>query len=537
MTQNIILLSKWIVKKLPFRQGEFFLFINKIKATSGAAMGQKSIIIIGAGVAGLCTGIYGQMNGYKTSIFEKHTIPGGLATAFRREGYLVDVCIHWLAGSGPGFFMHRYWNEVGLLEGREFLQHDRYGVYRSKDGCTVNLYCDPDRLEHHLLELSPQDAKAIHELAEGVRLGIRFSPPAYEQYESSWLDWIRFIIGMLPVLPGIQKWSKLTVGELARRFQSPLLRNALLTLFEQDFSVFTMVLSQLGFMYRNQAAYPMGGSLPMALALEKRYKELGGQVQYRTRVEKILVENGHAAGVRLEDGREIQAEVVISAGDGHTTIFKLLEGKFTDRKIRNMYENWKAFQPMMYVSAGIKRSFPGIPYAVEGNAFELAKPVEMAGKMVKVLGVRIHNEDPSFAPAGKTVLTSAIYTNRAFWKSLQNERKSYEAAKRDVASAYVEALEQIWPGISADVEMVNVATPMTFERITGNLRGSIVGWKLTPEQSMVAIPKNLPGLENFWMVGHWVYPGGGLPAGVTTAREVIWQQCRKDKKTFVSSAI
>ena len=84
-------------------------------------MTPKSIVIIGAGVAGLCAGIYGQMNSYQTRIVEKHKIPGGLVTAYRRKGYLIDLCIHCLAGSGPGFFMHRYWNEVGLLEGREFL--------------------------------------------------------------------------------------------------------------------------------------------------------------------------------------------------------------------------------------------------------------------------------------------------------------------------------------------------------------------------------------------------------------------------------
>ncbi|NUM46567.1 MAG: NAD(P)/FAD-dependent oxidoreductase [Anaerolineales bacterium] len=103
-------------------------------------MTPKSILIIGAGVAGLCAGIYGQLNGYQTKIIEKHKIPGGLVTAYRRKGYLIDLCIHWLAGSGPGFFMHRYWNEVGLLEGREFIQHDRCGTYHAKDDPSVDFY-------------------------------------------------------------------------------------------------------------------------------------------------------------------------------------------------------------------------------------------------------------------------------------------------------------------------------------------------------------------------------------------------------------
>ena len=49
-------------------------------------MAEKSIIIIGAGIAGLSAGCYGQMNGYRTHIFEMHSLPGGLCTAWKRRG-------------------------------------------------------------------------------------------------------------------------------------------------------------------------------------------------------------------------------------------------------------------------------------------------------------------------------------------------------------------------------------------------------------------------------------------------------------------
>ncbi len=65
-------------------------------------MTQKSIIIIGAGIAGLSAGCYGQMNGYQTPIFELHDLPGGLCTAWKRKGYTFDGCIHYLIGSGGG---------------------------------------------------------------------------------------------------------------------------------------------------------------------------------------------------------------------------------------------------------------------------------------------------------------------------------------------------------------------------------------------------------------------------------------------------
>lgn len=498
-------------------------------------MTDKSILIIGAGFAGLCTGIYAQMNGYQTRILEQHKIPGGLVTAWRRNGYLIDLCIHWLAGSGPGIHLHRYWKEVRLLEGRKFTHYDRYGAYHAKDGRVVVFYCDPNRLEKHLLELSPQDAPVIHELAEGVRLGIRFKSPEMEQYESGRLAWMKYVFSQLPNLREVLRWTKLTVGELAQRFHSPLLREALLTLWEPEFSVFFMICAQLGYLYKRQAGYPLGGSLPLALTLEKRYKQLGGQVQYRTRVEKILVENGHAVGVRCEDGSEHRADVVVSAADGYTTIFKLLEGKFVDQQIQERYASWKPMQSVIYVSAGVKRTFPGIPSAVEGNAYELLKPVVIAGKTHQAIGIRIHNDDPCFAPTGKTVLTSAIFTDHAHWESLAKDPKAYAIEKEAVACAYLEALEQIWPGISAQVEMCNVATPATFERITSTWKASITGWILTPQQAMAKIPKTLPGLDHFWMVGQWVCPGGGLPSGVSTGREVIWRQCREDHRQFVTT--
>ena len=61
----------------------------------------KSVIIIGAGIAGLTAGSYLQMNGYRTQIYELHTLPGGLCTSWKREGYTIDNSIHWLVGSSP----------------------------------------------------------------------------------------------------------------------------------------------------------------------------------------------------------------------------------------------------------------------------------------------------------------------------------------------------------------------------------------------------------------------------------------------------
>jgi phytoene dehydrogenase-like protein len=73
-------------------------------ATNIGSFMEESIIIVGAGMAGLSTGCYAQMNGYKTTIFEMHNIPGGLCTAWKRKGYKFDISMHMVTGSVSGPF-------------------------------------------------------------------------------------------------------------------------------------------------------------------------------------------------------------------------------------------------------------------------------------------------------------------------------------------------------------------------------------------------------------------------------------------------
>jgi phytoene dehydrogenase-like protein len=86
--------------------------------------------------------------------------------------------------------------------------------------------------------------------------------------------------------------------------------------------------------------------------------------------------------------------------------------------------------------------------------------------------------------------------------------------------------------------VVDVATPLTYERYTGNWQGSMEGWLPTIETMSMTrgrgMDKTLPGLDDFYMVGQWVEPGGGLPPAATSARTVIQMICKRDRKSFVT---
>lgn len=501
-------------------------------------MEENTITIIGAGFAGLSAGIYAQMNGYRTQIFEMHSIPGGLCTAWKRKGYTIDGCIHWLVGSSPHSGMYRCWEEVGIAQGREFVNMDEYRRYEGADGRTVILYTNVDRLERHLLEFSPQDAEPIQEFIRGIRMCLSFEPPSDSDPPLTRLrKYLKLGLFMLTKGRDMQKWMKLSAAEFATRFQDPVLREALLDMWIPEFSMFFMLFT-LAYLHDRNAGYPIGGSLPMSLAMARRYTDLGGVIHYDSQVEEILVEGDRAVGVRLADGSEHRSERVISAADGHTTIFGMLGGKHIDEQTRERYETWPIFSPLLYVGVGVSRSFADEPKTVSGFSFPLRQPTEIGYAVRDRLSVRIHNQDPTLAPAGKTTLTLMIPSSYEYWQELAEDRAAYEEKKEEVARTVAELLEQRFPGISQQVEMVDVATPLTFERYTGNWQGTFEGWLLTPDNALTVMkpmPKTLPGLQNFQMCGQWVEPGGGLPPSVMSGRRLVQTLCKEDAKRFQTS--
>jgi phytoene dehydrogenase-like protein len=86
------------------------------------------------------------------------------------------------------------------------------------------------------------------------------------------------------------------------------------------------------------------------------------------------------------------------------------------------------------------------------------------------------------------------------------------------------------------VEVTDVATPYTTWRYTLNREGAFMGWIPTPQALRTQMRKTLPGLENFYMAGQWVMPGGGVPPCLYSGRHVIQILCKRDEKKFSTSA-
>jgi len=200
------------------------------------------------------------------------------------------------------------------------------------------------------------------------------------------------------------------VADYARDIHDPWLRRVIENLFLPEVPVW-LVFMVLGLLADGQMGLLEGGSLNFVLPIEKRYKDLGGQVTYKATVEEILVENDRAMGVRLVDGSQHRADIVVSAADGYSTIFEMLGGRYVDKKIENRYRNWELIRPLVMVSFGVAREFPGEPWL---SIIMLERPFSVGRQAIDGLMLRLFNYSPRFAPPGKTVVQAAFETEWDF---------------------------------------------------------------------------------------------------------------------------
>ena len=489
----------------------------------------KKIVIVGGGIAGLCAAVYGLKCGYDVEVVEMADMAGGLAMSWRRGAYTFETCLHWLLGSRPGGEFHALWQEIFAIEKLKFIDPDEMVRIVGADGDELNIYTDPGRLEMELLRRAPQDGAAIGEFVDAVRALGRFKllDPA-QGLVGNWHG----ILHDLPLFPLMRRLGRMNGAQYGARFSDPLVRSFFSTGDIGKLTAIAMVLS-LAWMADRNAGYCIGGSQAIIRAIEQRIAELGGQIRFRARVEKILVANDTAVGVQLAGGGQIPADWVISAADGHSTIFDMLGGKYADKKIRSIYEKRETFSSYLQVSLGIARDLSDQPFMA---SYALRQPLEIdPGTQVSNVGFRLFHFDPTFAPPGKTAVTTILQTrNTEFWTGLRTDNPTeYHARKRALAEAVISILDEHIPGgVRQDVEVIDVSTPATILRYTGNWKGSQEGWLLKSGEGMGLLPNTLPGLERFMMVGQWVLPGGGLPCGPITARPALRAICRKDDVPF-----
>ncbi|MEA5003036.1 MAG: NAD(P)/FAD-dependent oxidoreductase [Christensenella sp.] len=372
----------------------------------------KNVTVIGGGIAGLSAGIYACRSGFEATILEMHTIPGGNSTSWKRKGYFFEGGLHWLVGSSAKAPLNRLWRETGALdEATPVYNRDPFLTYL--DGNTeICLYRNADKLEQHLLSVSPQDAKMIRSLCKDIRKFGKMAMPIMDikgvQVKRKSAPPLSMMFSMMSALPRMNALSKLSCGEYVAQFKHPGLRTVLQNIVGSEAFAANSIHFTLGGLSVGDAGYPEGGSLAMAQRMADRFTALGGDIRYSTRVERVVTDNGRVTGV-IVNGEKLQADAVIVTADAMSAVDTLFEAPLHEPWMDEMRKRTKPILDT-FLCLGAEANLSSLP---ENLILPLEESIEFAGEKLHVLGLNNYAGFAGYAPDGCTALTSTTQVLQA----------------------------------------------------------------------------------------------------------------------------
>ncbi|MHB1347631.1 MAG: phytoene desaturase family protein [Candidatus Humimicrobiaceae bacterium] len=492
----------------------------------------KKIIIIGAGIAGLTAGIYARMNGFEAEIFEMHSKPGGECTGWQRGEYHFDNCIHWLMGSKKNIPLNLLWKAIGALdESVNIVNLETFFSYDSGEKI-YHIYRDLDRLQKHLIEQAPEDKKMIVRFCRDAKKYIRLEMPVEKPFDMfGRKDIFKLMLKMLPLMGVMSKYDKINVGELSQSFKNPGLKKTIASLIPSQYKA-SSLLATLASLHQNDSGWPQGGSLAMSKRVADKFLNLGGKINYRSKIEKVIIENKTATGIRLADGNTFFADYIVAAADAHEVIYNLLGNEYSNKEIDTLFSdniNYPIYSTA-YVYLGVESDLSKYPHSL---FFDLKNPIDSGGIIHKKIGVKHYCYEPSFAPKGSSILSISFNSDYSWWKEKSKNPDDYEKEKKKLLDEVTTVIEEKFPEARGKIRKTDVGTPLSFERYCKAYQGAWMSWAQTPGGKIRFITGEFPELENFYLTGQWLMPPGGLPTAVMTGNWTIQRICKKENMDFI----
>ncbi len=473
----------------------------------------KKVLIIGAGLTGLSAGIYLQKQGIQTEIFEISGQAGGMCTAWERKGYRFDGCIHWMVGTKPGTPFNDLYREVNALEENTVI-YNAESLRTEINGTTYEIPLTLDKFKAFLLDVSPEDSLSIEALCRDINTMMTTTMPAGAP--SGIRDMTYFLIHCRGFLRLVNKYLGVTVKDYVDNFKSDLLKEVIFRLMAPSYSMFPLIM-MLGTRMSGNAGYPLGGAYEVVARMEKLYKSLGGTLHFRSKVDKIVVQDGRATALE-SGGITHKADAIVAACDLYSVLKHMLDGKYPHKQLEALFESAELFEPLSIVSFGLNRRF-NLPSSLDLICPEGIKIA--ADTTGYYINVRSFEFDPSSAPEGCSSVMILMNSPLEYWQNLRNsDPEGYRNRKQELSEEVLNILDKRIPGFRAAVEVVDVATPATYIRYANLYKGSWEGFAPTPTSLKARISKTVKGVDGLFLAGQWTTVGGGLCTAVSSGKDI-----------------
>ncbi len=460
-------------------------------------MKKYDCVVIGAGNGGLAAAVKILLSGKTCLVCEKHNIPGGFATSFKRGRFEFEASLHELNGIGKGNLFggtRRIMDELGVTPLVEWIQiKNAYRLISKKENIDFILPFGIDNIIKAcdtLCENGGIEAKKFLDLSKTVYEAVAYigecnGKPDKEVMQTKYYDYLAV--------------SSYSVNEVFESLNTPEIIKNVLSAYWSYLGVGFDNMSFVHFANMAYSYFLMGATVPksrsheMSLAFEKRIHDLGGDIFFNTEVVKILTdENGHVKGVELKNGDIIETKHVIANISPHKVYANMLDEKAIPERAIKLCNFRKFAGRGLTVFLGLNKSPEELgitehSYFVynSSDSVEMYKEMSAKGHYAGQATCCLNNVNPGCSEEGTTILymTSLFFDD--VWKDV--EEKDYFKYKNEIASHFIDEFEKAThTNIKDHIEEIAIATPVTYARYAGHPEGVIYGYENTYKDNLMA---------------------------------------------------